>query len=419
VKVAILLHLYQPITQEETVFKQVYSECYLPLLKLIKNKKSVHFTLNVPLSLFELMDKYGHADWVSDLKELHNQDRVELTGCAAYHSLLTKIPTVYAEKQIVLNEYGLGYYVGAHRGFEGEPTFLLKNVNGFFPPELAVSNNVAKLIDSFGYNWILADETALPWEVKMDRSKSDAYNLAGLETKLVIRDRDFSNILSFKRDLETQDISNYVRGLKHRESAVVVALDGETFGHHYKDGIYLLESVLDILSEEGIDVLSVSDSMDYMTFKDISGVVESTWGASDADIACGNIYPYWDIQDNDLQKLLWNLETLLLNTVRPDYAKGDLSDYTNTPIWKDSALAPIEDKKIVASIQNTVLLLKFMNSDKYWWSSRQTLPNGKTLYHPGMINSSLDIAMTLARSLDDTKLGDEIAAKLQDIKALL
>lgn len=418
-KLAFLLHLYQPITQEETVFKQVYTECYAPLLKFIKNKKNVHFTLNVPLSLLELMDSYGHSEWINDLKDLYVHDRVELVGCAAYHPLLTKIPQDYVEKQIILNEYGLGYYLGAHQGFEGESVLMLKNVRGFFPPELAVDSAVLKTVNSFGYDWILADETAVPWEIRLERSKSDAYSIYDSEMRLVVRDRDLSNLISFKRTTDMQDVSAYIDKIRTTESAVVVALDGELFGHHYKEGIYMLESLVEMLSARNIDILTVSDAMDYMNFKELPKILESTWGASDSQMEQGNIYPYWDIKGNNLQKLLWNLEKLLISTSLGAIANVDLSEYTTVAVWKDSALQEIQDKKVADTLHNTVLLLKFMNSDKYWWASGQILPNGDKLYHPGMITASLDIALLLAQTLDDSKVGEEITEKLQDIKFIL
>ena len=130
--IGFLFHLYQPIIQEEVTFRKVAGESYLPLVKFLKDKKYLKVTLNTPLSLLEQMDKYGYNEWLSDVKTLVESGRVELVGSGAYHPLLTKIPVDIAERQVILNEFGLGYYFGRRTGFEGESAVLVKNLNGFF-----------------------------------------------------------------------------------------------------------------------------------------------------------------------------------------------------------------------------------------------------------------------------------------------
>ena len=191
VKLGLLLHLYQPLTQESGVFNDIASSCYLPLLKLIKNQKDFKVTLNVPLSLLQQMEYYGFSLWIDSLKELVDAGKVEITGSAAYHPLLTKIPVEYAEKQIILNEYGLGYYLGRKTGFEGEPSVMIRNLNGFFPPEMAIDESVLNILDDLGYKWVVVDESALAG----DNYRNRVIALKDRNIKLVVRDREMSNIL--------------------------------------------------------------------------------------------------------------------------------------------------------------------------------------------------------------------------------
>jgi predicted glycosyl hydrolase (DUF1957 family) len=208
--------LYQPVTQERGFFNAIYSSCYYPLLKLIKNKKDFRVTLNTPLSLLQQMDAYGHSDWIELLKDLVSNEKIELMGSAAYHPLLTKIPQQIAEEEIILNEYGLGYYLGRRSGFEGEPSILIKDLNGFFPPELAVNQNLITSLCSLGYKWVIADELAVP-------KGPGIYELKEENIKLVIRSRDLSNAISFKRDSDISEIKGMLNGDK------VIVLDGETW----------------------------------------------------------------------------------------------------------------------------------------------------------------------------------------------
>lgn len=80
------------------------------------------------------MDKYGYYEWIDDVKNLYDNERVELVGSGAYHPLLTQLPIELMEDQIILNEKGLGYYFGSRKDFEGSPAIMLKDVKGFFPP---------------------------------------------------------------------------------------------------------------------------------------------------------------------------------------------------------------------------------------------------------------------------------------------
>ena len=82
---------------------------------------------------------------------------------------------------------------------------MLKNVTGLFPPEMAVSSGLVKLLSGLGYEWMAVDETAIP-EDELRSEQTTVYELEGSKTKLVARDHELSNMLSFKRDLNTENI---------------------------------------------------------------------------------------------------------------------------------------------------------------------------------------------------------------------
>lgn len=418
-KLGLLLHLYQPSTQEESVLKQVFSECYSPLIKLIKNRKSIFFTLNIPLSLLEALDKGGYKSWIQDLKELYDQERVEIIGSGAYHPLLTKLPIDYIERQIILNEYGLGYYIGSHQGFEGEDSFMVRNIVGFFAPEMAINEDVVRTVENLGYLWLIADENALPWEVKVEHKRSYGYTLPGSSLQIIIRDRSFSNLLAFKRDTDMAEILQYVDQQRHKEDVLIVALDGETFGHHYKDGMFILESLLDYCVGTGIETGKISDLLYFMTNRELPKLIESTWGASDFDIQAGNAYPFWSISDNELQMLLWELQDLLIKNACSDQVCLPIEEYARFPVWFTENLKDLPDKKLAEELTRDVLLMKFMNSDKFWWASRQKDVDGKILFNPAMIKKSLEIALEIARSYKDPTIGSEIIPLLNKIHALI
>jgi len=411
-KVALVLHLYQPPMQSPEVFKKITAECYIPLLKIIKNKKNHKFTLNVPLSLLEQMDKYGYYDWLQDLKTLYEQERVEITGSAAYHPLLTKIPENLVEEQIILNEYGLGYYFGTKHGFEGEPSIMVKNIQGFFPPEMAVNYELAKILSDLGYKWFMAEDTCLP--PSADNNKS-IYTLKDLGINVVCRDSLLSNMLSFKRETNLNDILSIIYSKKIDNSSLVLSLDGEYFGHHYPDGIYLLDYFLGLLEGAGIFVSSVSDMVDERNHPLISEFRESSWGASKDDWSRGDIYPFWYDNNNSTQLNMWKLQYLIISQTNYSSTVDNVSDMQNIPIWNISYNKDNNNELIYNDIIKYINLHKFLNSDKFWWLSKKSLM-GKNLYNPEIVRDVMKYADIICTIDEDTNAD---AKYTKDVKVLI
>lgn len=414
-KAAIVLHLYQPPVQEESVLKLVASECYIPLIKFLKNRKNHRFTLNIPLSLLELMDKYGYKSWINEIKSLHESEKIELTGSGAYHPLLTEIPQKVVEEEIVLNEYGLGYYFGSTQGFEGEPSVLIKNIHGFFPPELAVNQNLIETLSSFGYKWVLCEKTAL---IPGFKGEGSVFSVKDTDLKVVCRDRDLSNMLSFKRDMVPEDLVSYIESKRDLKYPTVIALDGEYFGHHFKEGLFLLENLLDRLDEHGVVFDTVSNILEEFGSVEIDGIGESSWGASDEEFSHNDIYPYWISSDNELQVLLWKLQKLILSNYISDEFVVNSTELQNVPVWDSNEINNVKEENIRNNINNYILVNKFIHSDKFWWSSNKEIL-GKKLYHPGLVENAMKIAEGITKYYKDGEKITEVKRIIEEIRELL
>jgi len=423
VEIAILLHLYQPVTQSEETFREVYKSSYLPLLAKIGRLKNFHISLDLPLSLLEQMDRYGYREWISDVKDLVKMGKVELVGSAAYHPILPKLSRSLVERQIILNEYGLGYYLGDHQNLEGTSALMIKNIRGFFPPEMAVDENVVSVVDSLGYSWMIVDETALPEKFKYEKN-SGVYSFKDYKLKLIVRNRAFSNILSFKRDTDMTEIQEFIdRMSKCENDSFVVVLDGEFFGHHFEQGFLVLENLFNYLRSIDSDVVTVSDYLEDRPSRYIKSLNVSSWGASEEDMAKGDIYPMWDGLGNEIHALQWgileSLSNLYDHDVTSDFLDADSSDYAVLPVWDPGGIKFIRNPVLKRKVAREILLQKSLHSDQFWWASRKQLMTGDFLYDPAMVRKGLQLFEHLAEMYSNKRVQEEVSMRISAINTLL
>ncbi len=417
---AFLLHLYQPSTQTESEFKKIAQDCYIPLIKLIKSKPNAKFTLNCSLSLLEQFDKYGYVDLLKSLKELGEHEKVEYTGSAAYHCLLPRVSAAMMEKQIMLNEYGLGYYLGQRNGFEGENSVMVKGIRGFFPPEMAVSTAVLKNLAELGYDWLIADETCLEEGVvsSIDYKSPSVYQASVADIKLIVRDTAISNMISFKRDAEIADVVDYLNFLQEKGTeCVVVSLDAEAFGHHNPDGIYMLDNLLDSLAEMNITLDMVSEIAEACNTLPINTVLESTWSSTKGGTA-EDIYPFWDAKGNKTQKELWSLMTL----IDKQYPKLPIPQvpegFENIAIWKPTELAKISPEELNNFLELDVLINKSVQSDQFWWVSGKTVYDQLLISKP-MVKNSLALYKKIAENPLMSEIAENLNKRIETVESLL
>ncbi len=416
-KIALLLHLYQPVTQSEEVFRRVYAESYSPLLKKIAKAKDFRVSLDLSLSLLEQMDRYGYSEWFADLKELIKLEKVEIVGSAAYHPLLSKLPKNIIEKEIILNEYGLGYYLGSHESLEGDPSILIKNLSGFFPPEVAVSERVLSIVDDLGYKWMIIDESTIPFDLNYQH-KHGVYQFKDYSAKLVCRNRSFSNMLSFKRDLNVEEIIDSLKFFQANERSFAVVMDGEFFGHHYADGFLVFDKLLEAGKTLGVTFCTVSEYVEDDNCLLLKELLESTWGASDEDMSSNNPYPMWCDPNNDIHRKQWELIDTILGSYSHEAFMTEVEEYTTLPVWKTEGLSQISNTVLRGKVARDILLLKSLHSDQFWWASKKTLPAGEFLFDAAMIKKSLKVLESYVELyLPQELLG--VQGKINEIKGLL
>jgi alpha-amylase/alpha-mannosidase (GH57 family) len=358
------LHIYQPPTQYLRILREIAVECYAPLIDTFERNPKAKATINIPASLTEQLVGNGYFDLVKRLARLAGKGQIELTGSAAYHPLLTRLPDSEVERQVRLNEEINRRHLGVFKP------------HGFFPPEMAFSRRVGEIVSQLGYDWALIEEVTFPKRTKVRRDV--VYQLVGSKLGIFFRSRDLSLALAFGK---ARNIDEFKGKIPKEDKYFLTAIDGETFGHHRPDAFQLLNELYK-------EFESVTISELFARFSDRVEVepLECTWAASPAECRSGIAYPRWDNPKSPLHVKQWELLGLAVEAVKRAGNHGE----------------------------ERVLLDKAVHSDQFWWASHAPF------WHPGMVKRG---AMMLSKVVDSApgvgraerqrakKLYDEIVTK--------
>ena len=378
-----ILHFYQPPTQHHWVLKKVCEESYRPLIKLFRESPHAKVTVNINGVLTEMLDEHGMSDVLDGLRELGERGQLEFTGSAKYHPILPLIPQDETLRQIVHN-------LNTNRRFLGK-TYV---PSGFFPPELAYSQDILRQVVEGGYSWILLSGVACPVAWPMDMIHEVSHN--GQRLAVFFRDDILSNRISF-RDIDAQSFIQHLEGLQagSGDRYVITAMDAETFGHHIQhwekyflaevyealehnnhrhpkrssvassDVTNHLEQSAAVAQEHGallrskqvaageIQVVTISQLFDIFPKGQTIEPRASSWSTSLEDIKAGNPYPLWKDPNNHVHQLLWRHLKIALELTRKAL---DVATDQNSKHFADIARA---------------LLDSAMHSCQFWWASKR------------------------------------------------
>ncbi len=378
-----LLHFYQPPTQHHWVLKKVCEESYRPLIKLFKELPHAKATININGVLTEMLDDHGMSDVIEGMKELGERGQIEFTGSAKYHPILPLIPKDEMMRQIVHNDNTNKRIIGKSY-----------TPAGFFPPEMAYSQDIVGQVVDAGYSWILLSGVACPVAWTMDVIHQIRYD--GQRLAVFFRDDILSNRISF-RSIDAQGFIKHLEGLKEGTSDryVVTAMDAETFGHHIQHWEkYFLAEVYETLEqnrqgkvkvrrgalnsannhleqsstvaqEHGallrsqqvaggeIQVVTISKLFEIFPKGQLIEPRASSWSTSLDDIKANNPYPLWKDPGNQIHQLMWRHLKIAIDVTR-----------------KALDVATDQNSKHFADIARG-LLDSALHSCQFWWASKR------------------------------------------------
>ncbi|MBN2097856.1 MAG: hypothetical protein JW714_05215 [Candidatus Omnitrophica bacterium] len=349
------LHFYQPPTQFHAILKKVSNESYRPLVKVLLEHPQAKVTINICAVLTEMLNDHGQADIVANIKKLAQNNQIEFVDSAKYHAILPLLPVKEMRRQIELNHKTNAYFF--------QETY---KPEGFFPPEMCYSDELATLLSTMAYRWVLVSGIAAPAKWPQEVISKVALGLNGI--CVFYRDDILSNKISF-RNIDSagfiSELLNLEKGSK--DKYVITAMDAETFGHHIQNWEELfLAKVLESKQINQIKLVTISELLKKFPVKDAPAPMPSSWSSTKEDIQKKNYYPLWKDKNNPVHPLQWehlNICFELLEEALKSEAKEESRRFT----------------KIARE-----LLDQAVHSCQFWWANQT-----RGMWDINMINQGL------------------------------
>ncbi|MCE7739605.1 MAG: hypothetical protein KAU62_06890 [Candidatus Heimdallarchaeota archaeon] len=301
-----ILHAYQPITQKREVLDRIINNCYIPFFENLLINKHTKITLNISGCLLEKL-AVDYPDVLSLIERAILANQIELMGSAFYHPIL---PLISIDNQ--------KYQIGKQKEFSHN--ILGGSTKVFFPPELAVSEDIIPQLIEKKYEIVVVPENSYFQLV------GGNYFLENGKSILTIkRDKVISNKISFdhfKRDV-TLGLRELQIKYKMRDYPIILAMDLETFGEHH-DEYY--EFFFELAAM--VDTLTLSECAEkYPITRVITDITPSSWSTSEEDLEDNIPYPLWDHPANPVHQLQ-HTHLRLLDQIKQYLTNGDwLDDY--------------------------------------------------------------------------------------------
>jgi len=320
-------HIYQPPLQTDKILAEIVHQSYEPLTRKICEYTDLKFTLNVNFSLVELLNE-RFPDILSNIKNAFEAGSLELTATGAYHPIFPLVPLLEVERQLDINLRGNQRLLSA----EFDPT-------GVFPPELAFTCSLVPLFKKLGYKWTIVDDSNL-----------QCYGSEPPYNKIYAVD-DFG--VFFRSNLWANQFAQYRKQWEHGndfvnelveslngwmgddEGYVIIALDGETFGHHHPElNERFLGEVFEGLRNANSQIRTAHLSDLYQIFPRISRFVPpGSWSTDQPDIQNRDYFSWWKSSRNRIHQLQWQFTRLVLEAVRNLGANTELNEEMDRALY--------------------------------------------------------------------------------------
>lgn len=279
------LHFYQPADQQPDILEAIVTQSYRPIFRGLQKSKTVRLTININGALLELIDRHGYRDLLDLLREAGKAGRVEFTGSAKYHAFLPFLDNDETIRQITVNNETNHFFLGD-----------AYQPRGFFPPEMAYTDRLAKVVSDLGFEWMILDEIAFRGATEQVEY-TQLYTIKGTNLKVFFRQRRISNLIMSAVVRKPATLKEAIRNDLTEKKYIVTAMDGETFGHH-RPGLERL--LFDIFNAPEFTLVRISDITEHFAKTVAFSPIESTWASSQQDIQKGIHFLTWSDPQNPI-----------------------------------------------------------------------------------------------------------------------
>ncbi len=375
------LHFYQPANTEFYHIQIALNKSYWRLLRLLEEHPRLRMTWNVTGCLLDRLTETDEGQaFIKRLGSLLQEGRIELTGSAAYHGFLPLLPDQEIILQIQENEKILKKYFGQN----------LK-LPGFFIPEMAYNQRVAKIIKKLGYSWIILDEISYSGASRRRPHWGQFYLDARSGLQVIFRDRRLSSVYPPDKLQENiQHLTTQQASLTNK--IYLTATDAELYGLRHEDPSGELEKFVNLKSLSSTTISDFWRSSEQKNLEKIN-LFASSWETNRQEIEQGTPYCLWRDQKNKIQLDLWKLAKFALHL--HDQFKTDPNFYWYR--WH---------------------LVRGLASCTFWWASGRNFTKifGPDAWSPDDIERGLEDLIRAVRSLSSPQ---SKSAKLQAEKYYL
>ena len=289
------LHIYQPSDQSKEIFKRVANESYRLLFKGLLKLKNIKINLNINGALTERLAKEGFGDVIEAIKKLAQTNRLEFTQSAKYHPLLPFLEEKLIKRQIQKNHFtNKKYFRETYRAF------------CFFPPEMAYSQKVAKVISDLGYKMIVLDEISFNGG-KTVPPRDILFVIKNTNLTVAFRERRISNCIMSALVRTKKEFIEILNKEREDKGYLLTAMDGETFGHH-RPG--LEKFLFKILTLKRPKQIFFSELINHFKINGQISPFPSTWASCREEIDKKIQFYSWKNPKNKVHRLQWQFVPL-------------------------------------------------------------------------------------------------------------
>ena len=215
--------------------ERITAECYAPLAEA---GYFGQISFNLGGTLARWLDEQAHATYarIVAAERDYYQAHAASNGVAqpVHHTIL---PLARRRDKICQVRWGIASF--AHR-FGHRP-------DGMWLPEMAVDAETLEIVAAEGVRFTVLSDEQVQGDLARGAGPYRVRLASGGEIAVFVRDRDLSNGLSFGMP-NAAGVEDWLRAhmewRSERGGLALIATDGETFGHHFRQGVEVLGRIL-------------------------------------------------------------------------------------------------------------------------------------------------------------------------------